>query len=305
MENNALGYSGTNSGGQIVIQNSTFDNNKDGFDTNTALTGDPPPPQDGRCGGKLAAPSPGDQLVLGLREQPRREQQQPERPDRRNGRPGADGHGDDDLRMAATTPSPTTSSSTTVPGAVLFLPYPDGNTTSDGKTCTQAKGIVATALGIPGVSCLFDPQGDVLSNNKFSGNGTFGNPSNADFGNLLIAGHEPVDCFSGNTEWDSTFTSLLGPATNANVADSHQGQTPSTCGTKTPKAGLLGGNTDLTMLVQVECDAGVLSGASCASAHYPQPTAVVMHPLPSLPSMPNPCVNVPANLWCRGGVPTP
>jgi hypothetical protein len=186
---------------------------------------------------------------------------------------------------------------------VLFLPYPDSNTASAGKTCTQAKGVVATALGISGVSCLFDPQGDLLSNNQFSGNGTFGNPSNADFGNLLIAGHEPVNCFSGNTEWDSTFTNQLGQATNANVADSHPNQTPSTCGTRTPKAGLLGSNTDVTMLLQVECDAGVLSGAGCASAVYPQPTAVVMHPLPSLPSMPNPCVNVPANRWCPGGVP--
>ena len=33
MEDNALGYSGTNSGGSIVITHSQFDNNKDGLDT--------------------------------------------------------------------------------------------------------------------------------------------------------------------------------------------------------------------------------------------------------------------------------
>src|SRR5215472_10829321 len=49
MENNALGYSGTNSGGTIVIENSQFDDNQDGLDTNTAVSGDPPAPQDGRC----------------------------------------------------------------------------------------------------------------------------------------------------------------------------------------------------------------------------------------------------------------
>ncbi len=32
-EYNALGYSGTNSGGQLVVENSQFDNNEDGFDT--------------------------------------------------------------------------------------------------------------------------------------------------------------------------------------------------------------------------------------------------------------------------------
>ena len=41
MENNALGYSGTNSGGTIVIENSQFDGNQDGLDTNTAVIGDP------------------------------------------------------------------------------------------------------------------------------------------------------------------------------------------------------------------------------------------------------------------------
>jgi hypothetical protein len=49
MENNALGYSGTNSGGAVVIENSQFDNNEDGVDTNTQIAGDPPAPQNGDC----------------------------------------------------------------------------------------------------------------------------------------------------------------------------------------------------------------------------------------------------------------
>ena len=47
-EYNALGYSGSNSGGQLVVENSQFDNNEDGFDTNSQ-NGDNPPPQDGAC----------------------------------------------------------------------------------------------------------------------------------------------------------------------------------------------------------------------------------------------------------------
>ena len=47
-EYNALGYSGSNSGGRLVIENSRFDNNEDGFDTNSQ-NGDNPPPQDGSC----------------------------------------------------------------------------------------------------------------------------------------------------------------------------------------------------------------------------------------------------------------
>ena len=97
MENNALGYSGTNSGGRIVVQNSQFDNNKDGFDTNTALTGDPPPPQDGRCWAQTSRDHR-EQHVLGVHPQHGRFQQQPQCPDLRNRRPRPDRHGDDDLR---------------------------------------------------------------------------------------------------------------------------------------------------------------------------------------------------------------
>jgi hypothetical protein len=34
---------------------------------------------------------------------------------------------------------------------------------------------------------------------------------------------------------------------------------------------------------------------------YPSPTEVVMHPLPkNLPTMPDPCADVPVNPWCPG-----
>ena len=65
MENNALGYSGTNSGGTIVIENSQFDDNQDGLDTNTAVVGDPPAPQDGRCPGGGLSPITRTHLLLG------------------------------------------------------------------------------------------------------------------------------------------------------------------------------------------------------------------------------------------------
>ena len=65
MENNALGYSGTNSGGTIVIENSQFDGNQDGLDTNTAVVGDPPAPQDGRCPDGGGQPHHPHDLLLG------------------------------------------------------------------------------------------------------------------------------------------------------------------------------------------------------------------------------------------------
>ena len=59
MENNALGYSGTNSGGAVVIENSQFDDNEDGVDTNTQIAGDPPAAAERRTARTaLPAPSP-------------------------------------------------------------------------------------------------------------------------------------------------------------------------------------------------------------------------------------------------------
>ncbi len=50
MENNALGYSGSNSGGKLAIENSLFRRNAVGIAPNSENPGDGPPPQDGECG---------------------------------------------------------------------------------------------------------------------------------------------------------------------------------------------------------------------------------------------------------------
>jgi hypothetical protein len=89
MENNALGYSGTNSGGTIVIENSQFDGNQDGLDTNTAVIGDPPE--------RRGQPDHPHDLLLGADPQLHPRQQQRHRAGRgqRGGR--ADRHRLDDL----------------------------------------------------------------------------------------------------------------------------------------------------------------------------------------------------------------
>jgi hypothetical protein len=49
VERNALGYSGTNSGGHVVVQDSVFRNNSVGIAPNSLAHDDPPPPQLGTC----------------------------------------------------------------------------------------------------------------------------------------------------------------------------------------------------------------------------------------------------------------
>jgi hypothetical protein len=49
MEYNALGYSGSNSGGHVIIENSAINHNTTGIAPNTENPGDGPPPQNGAC----------------------------------------------------------------------------------------------------------------------------------------------------------------------------------------------------------------------------------------------------------------
>jgi len=49
MENNAVGYSGSNSGGNLIIEDSVFRGNRAGIVPNSENPGDPPPPSNGAC----------------------------------------------------------------------------------------------------------------------------------------------------------------------------------------------------------------------------------------------------------------
>jgi hypothetical protein len=49
VENSSLGYSGTNSGGRLIIEDSTFRHNTAGLVPNSLAGDDEPPPQDGAC----------------------------------------------------------------------------------------------------------------------------------------------------------------------------------------------------------------------------------------------------------------
>ena len=89
MENNALGYSGSNSGGNLVIEDSMFNHNTDGIAPNSENPGDGPPPQNGACNPvqpyaqvsqKTAdVRDDGNRTVHDLPQQPRGRKQQPQR----------------------------------------------------------------------------------------------------------------------------------------------------------------------------------------------------------------------------------
>jgi hypothetical protein len=278
MEYSALGYSGTNSGGSIVIENSEFANNQDGLDTNTQIAGDPPAPQNGACPNNAISPITHTHSCWVFMHNNVHDNNNSTVPAAGSASAGPLGTG---MTIAGGRNDIVTDNTFANNGAwgILFVPYPDSGRPDPGQTCSGTGGVQLAGLG-----CVYDPEGNALLHNTFSHNGYFGNPSNADFGQITISAHEPRNCFAGNTAPD--------------------GSAPPNLETLQPTCGPLSraANTGGPLLGQVLCDTGF--GSCPAGAHYPNATGVVMHPLPkNLPSMPNPCAGVPANAWCVHGKP--
>jgi hypothetical protein len=277
MENNALGYSGTNSGGTVIIENSQFDDNQDGLDTNTAVIGDPPAPQDGRCADGGISPVTGTTSCWVVMHNYIHDNNNATAPAAGSAAAGPVGTG---MTVSGGRFDTVMDNVVANNGAwgVLFVPYAQQGTPSLGQTCTGAGG-----NEVPGFGCVLDPQGDALLHNTFRHNGYFGNPSNSDYGQITLFGGEPQNCFAGNRAPDGS-------------APPDLAQTQRACGITTTAA-----NTGGDLFPQVLCDTGL--GPCPAGATYPKPDGtVILKPLPrGLPTMPDPCAGVPANLWCPGG----
>jgi hypothetical protein len=276
MENNALGYSGTNSGGTIIIENSQFDDNQDGLDTNTAVVGDPPAPQDGRCPAGGTSPVTHTTSCWVVLHNYIHDNNNATAPAAGSAAAGPVGTG---MTVSGGRFDTVMDNVITDNGAwgVLFVPYAQQGTPSLGQTCAGAGG-----NEVPGFGCVLDPEGDALLHNTFRHNGYFGNPSNSDFGQITLFGNEPQNCFAGNRVPDGS-------------APANLEQTQRTCGVTTAAA-----NTGGDLFPQVLCDTGL--GPCPSGATYPKPNGTVtLKPLPSgLRTMPDPCAGVPANPWCPG-----
>jgi len=274
MEYNALGYSGTNSGGIIVIKNSQFDHNQDGLDTNTQIIGDPPAPQDGRCpNGGISGITHTISCWVFMHNYVH---------DNNNADvPAAGSAGGSPIGTGMTVSGgrydTVMDNVFTNNGAwgVLILPYAQSGTPSLHQTCAGIHG-----QQVPGFGCVMDPMGDALIGNTFHHNGFFRNPSNSDYGQITLFGGEPLNCFAHNHAPDGS-------------APGNLEQAQPRCGGTSTAA-----NSGGALFPQVLCDAGL---APCPpGAKYPKSNgSVVMRPLPAgLPTMPNPCAGLPANAWC-------
>ena len=276
MQFSALGYSGTNSGGSVVIENSQFDHNRDGLDTNTQIRGDAPAPQNGACPGRVTSPITHTHSCWVFIHNYVHDNNNPNTPASGSAAAGPVGTG---MTVSGGRNDTVMDDTFTDNGAwgVLFVPYPDSNSPDHGQTCDGVGG-----KQFPGIGCVLDPMGDALVDNSFSHNGFFGNPSNTDFGQITLTPGEPQNCYRGNSAPSGS-------------APANLEQMQPTCGAPTTAP-----DTGGSLLAQVLCDTGF--GTCPPGANYPTASGVVMQPLPTgLPSMPDPCAGVPDNPWCSSG----
>jgi len=284
-EYSALGYSGTNSGGQLVVENSEFDNNKDGFDTNSQNNDDSPSPQDGACPNGGTSPITHTHSCWVFMHNYVHDNNDPNVPGAGVAAAGPVGTG---MSISGARDNTVLDNRFENNGAwgIILVPYPDTETPPAGQNC---QGGVNTAP--PANLCLFDDWGNEIAGNTFKHNGFFGNDTNSDFGEITSTS-APTNCYHGNTE-----------AGGGEPTSSPSGlqQSKPKCG---PKAAP---DPNPSMTNQVACDSQFFASLSPSGSSpctpgssYPTKTGVVMHPLPAgLATMPHPCEGVPSNPWCR------
>jgi hypothetical protein len=285
-EFSALGYSGTNSGGPLLIENSQFDNNEEGFDTNSQNNSDWPSPQDGVCPAGVTPQIPGAHSCWIFYKNNVHDNNNPNVPASGSAAAAPVGTG---LTVSGGRSDTVMDNVFKNNGAwgVAFQGYPDTGTPPANAVPPCGGGTMNfSLLGIT-INCLYDNWDNALTGNTFSNNGSFGNPTNGDFAETTLVAGNPINCYSGNVDTGGQLTTS--PA-NLQTTNPVCGSTPSALDQNVP------------YILQALCDTQVLGPTTpCPSgSHYPRRTHVVLHPLPKgLKSMPDPCAGVPANPWCQ------
>ena len=260
-QNGALGYSGTNAGGHLLIEDSEWDNNKTGIVPSSLNNDDAPPPQDGRCPGGTGSCTLIQRNYIH---------------DNNNVNVPAAG-------LASTAPSgigieivggeyDTMQDNVVVHHGMYGIvthDYPDTETPPPIAHCqggTEAGGV-----------CTFTARGSVIRGNTLQDNGFYGNPGNGDLANESSS--TPRNCFYGNSDPNG----LTSDPAMIETVDGPPCDQP--------------GTGSGTVLGQLACAAGIIPCPPGTS--YPQPTQVEMMPLSRQDPMPDPCVGIPRRTrWC-------
>jgi hypothetical protein len=269
--NSALGYSGTNAGGRLVITHSLFIGNRTGLAPNSLNNDDAPPPQNGLCPGSTT------KSCLVISHNVIADNNNANVPT--YGITPAVGTGVEISGGAYDTVRDNLISGNGSWGVVTH-DYPDPETPPTGSHCQGGVQIAPTL-------CLFPAHGNKVYRNFFVNNGTFGNPTNGDLATvgLLANSATPRNCFYANSSAAGRVTS-----------EPKNIQSPRVDG---PPCGKQGTSVDSALVTQLICATGDTALGPCPPQyHYPKQTKISLAPLPRLPGMPDPCAGVPSNSFC-------
>jgi hypothetical protein len=278
-QNSALGYSGSNSGGHLIIEGSEFDHNMAGMVPNSLNNDDAPSPQNGACPGGGTGPTGSHSCTI-IRNNHVHDNNNPNVPAAGITAAAPVGSG---IEISGGSNDTIIGNLVDNNGAwgVIIHDFPDTSTPPPVAHCTGG-------INLAGAACYFMASGNEVIANVFAHNGFFGNPGNGDVGNAASA-VAPGNCFGGNQDLSGTLTS------DPPLIQAVDGL----CGGPAPG--------DFILNNQLLCDSSLVSsivpGASCPSTpvtSYPRQTAVSLLALPKEATMPNPCAGVPANPWCPG-----
>jgi hypothetical protein len=271
-QNSPLGYSGTNSGGHLIIENSEWDQNKIGIVPNSLNNDDWPSPQNGACPAEQTGPT-GTSSCTVIRQNSVHDNNNPNVPQFGSARYTGVGAGIDLAGGQNDIVMNNRVSHNGLYGILIFdLPDPRTPPASNPHPCSG--GIQFSSF------CYFVGYGNDVAGNFLQDNGFFGNVTNGDLADSHIA-HDPGNCWHGNFDPHGVTSAP------ANIQT-----TLGTCGVANQR--------DATVETEGLCESG-LDPQACASLpllHFPTKTATVLLPIPREQSMPDPCAGVPANPWC-------
>ncbi len=274
-QGSALGYSGTNSGGRLIVQNSEFDQNNTGFSTNSQNNDDAPSPQDGQCPAGITGPT-GTNSCWVFRHNDVHDNNNVNVPGSGSAELGPPGTG---IVISGGRNDTVVDNTFTNNGswAVLVVPFIDTGTPPPVSHCD---GGVDDWMGTGW--CYYADWGNEVAHNTFVGNGGYGNPTNGDLADLSDL-HDPGNCWHDNIDANGVTSAPVGlEATNG------------VCGVPNQGAAVIG--SDLSN--QVICATGIIACPLDPPPDYPVRASVELMPLPAEPTMPDPCAGVPANSWC-------
>jgi hypothetical protein len=284
IEDNAVGYSGSNSGGRLVIENSVFRNNSAGIVPNGENPGDGPPPSNGMCDAKKPSKKKPYHLFTStniarceiFRKNLVTENNNLEAPANGSTEVAPWGIGVELPGVMATETTENTITNNINNGVLGFEypnPYPPRECNAKEVKEAEEKHEGCTK------TIYFQLSGDKIANNTFENNGTHGtNKYNSQI--TLQGGFFPYRKFTSDNNCVSGNTFVGGATTYPENIEGTWGCQNNT----TPPP--LNGVAALAYVEQLSEESVIFRHAKPGVAPPPQET------------MPNPCENVPTNPLC-------